>query len=225
MNDRCQRIIYLVVLLLLLPLFGCSLKYTPRSAEEFERESLRLEKRARTHEDPAARAEAQLELACLYLHYRNPQLNYGRALQEFEVYLNVTAADRQNDEIQNWLHALREMERQERETARLKENLAVLTQETAHLKGSLAALTQETAHLKDNVAGLTREKEESRHSLALELRKNRELQTALDAFQAQLESLERTTRSLKEANGRMKQIVEKLKNLDFQREDKRKAIQ
>ncbi len=211
MNDRGQRVIYLVIFLILLALFGCSLKYTPRSAEEFGQETLRLEKQARTHKDPAARAEAQLELACLYLHHRNPQLNYGRALQEFETYLNATAADRQTDDVQNWLHALREMERQERETA--------------HLKDSLEGLTKETAHLKESVSGLTQENEESRNSLASELRKNQELQTALDRLQVQVESLERTSRSLKDANEKMKDTVEKLKNLDFQVENKRKAIQ
>ena len=210
MNHLHQGVICLVVFLILFPLSGCTLKYTPRPAEEFLQETLRLEKRARTHEDPTARAEAQLELACLFLHHRNPQLNYGRALQEFEAYLKVTTGDEQTDEVQNWLHALREMERQERETARLRERLA--------------ALTSETAHWEEAFAGLTRENEESKNSLASELRKNQELQTALDRLQAQVESLERTSRSLKEANERMKETVEKLKNLDFQMEEKRKAI-
>jgi chromosome segregation ATPase len=211
MKYRRQKVICGVMLFIFLLPSGCSLKYSPGSAEEFEQETLRLEKRARAHKEPAARAEAQLELAWFYLHHRNPQLNYGKALQEFEVYLSATAVDRQNDEIQNWLHALREMERQERETARLKE--------------SLADLTKETARLKDSIAGLTQENEESRNSLVLELRKNQELQTALDQFQSQLETLEWTTRNLREANEKMKQTVEKLKNLDFQMEDKRKAIQ
>ena len=210
MKYRRRKIICRVMLFIFLLLSGCSLKYTPGSAEEFEKETLRLEKQAQTHKNPAARAEARLELACLYLHHRNPQLSYGRALQEFEVYLSATAADRQNDEIQNWLHALREMEMQEKETA--------------HLKDSLAALTKETAHLKESVAGLTQENEESRNSLSSELRKNQELQTALDQFQSQLETLERTSRSLKDANEKMKETVQKLKNLDFQMEEKRKAI-
>jgi uncharacterized protein YhaN len=199
------------MLFIFLLLSGCGLKYTPGSAKEFEQETLRLEKQARTHKDPAARAEAQLELACLYLHYRNPQLNYGRALQEFEVYLSTTAADRQNEEIQNWLHALREMERQERETA--------------HLQERLASLAKEEAQWKERFAGLAQENEEGRNSLASELRKNQELQTALDRLQVQVESLERTSRSLKDANDRMKETVEKLKNLDFKMEEKRKAIQ
>jgi len=224
MKYRRRKIICRVMLFIFLLLSGCSLKYTPGSAEEFEKETLRLEKQAQTHKNPAARAEARLELACLYLHHRNPQLSYGRALQEFEVYLSATAADRQNDEIQNWLHALREMEMQEKETARLKESLADLTRETAHLKDSLAALTKETAHLKESVAGLTQENEESRNSLSSELRKNQELQTALDQFQSQLETLERTSQSLKDANEKMKETVQKLKNLDFQMEEKRKAI-
>ncbi len=210
MNHLHQGVIYLVVFLILFPLSGCTLKYAPRSAEYFEQEILRLEKRARTHEDPTARAEARLELACLYIHHRNPQLNYGKALQELEAYLNATTGDGQTDEIQNWLHALREMDRQERETTRLKERLA--------------GMTSETAHWEETFAGLTRENEENRDSLASELRKNQELQTALDRLQAQVESLEGTSRSLKDANERMKETVEKLKNLDLQMEEKRKAI-
>jgi hypothetical protein len=211
MKYRCPEVICLGMLFVLLLLSGCTLKYTPRSPEEFQQETLRLERRARTHQDPAARAEAQLELACLYLHHRNPQLNYGRALQEFETYLSVMKADQQNDEIQNWLHALREMERQERETA--------------HLQQGLASLTREEAQWKERFAGLAQENEEGRNSLASELRKNQDLQAALDRWQVQVESLERTSRSLKDANDRMKETVEKLKNLDFQMEEKRRAIQ
>jgi chromosome segregation ATPase len=211
MKYRRQEVICLVMLFVLLLLSGCTLKYTPRSPEEFQEETLRLERRAQTHKDPAARAEAQLELACLYLHHRNPQLNYGRALQEFETYLKVTTAEGQADEIQNWLHALRELERQERETAYLQERLA--------------SLAREEAHLKERFAGLAQENEEGRNSLASELRKNQELQTALDRLQVQVESLERTSRSLKDANDRMKETVEKLKNLDFKMEEKRRAIQ
>lgn len=203
-------VLCLVMLLILFPLSGCSLKYTPRSAEEFLQETLRLEKRARTQEDPSARAEAHLELALLYLHHRNPQLNYGRALQEFEAHMRMTTADQQTDEMQNWLYALREMERQEWETARLKKRLA--------------GLARETAHLKESFAGLTQENEKSRDSLALELRKNQELQEALEKLQAQVDILERASRSLKDANERMKETMEQLKNLDLQMEEKRKAI-
>ena len=224
MNYRGQRLIYLVMLFILLPIFGCSLKYTPRSAEDFEQETLRLENRARTHKDPAVRAEAQLELACLYLHHRNPQMNYGRALQEFETYLNATAEDRQSDDIQNWLHALREMERQEREAAHLKESLADLTKETARLKENFAGLTKETADMKVRFARLAQENEESRNSFNSELTKNQELQATLDRLLAQVESMEWTSRSLKEANEKMKVTVQRLKDLDFQMEEKRNAI-
>lgn len=196
MEHRRQEVLCLIMLLILLASPSCSLKYTPQSGEEFRRETLRLEKQARNHEDPKVRAEAQLDLAFLYLHYRNPFLNYGKALQEFEAYLRVTAADRQTEEIQNWTLALREMERRERETASLKERLAKLAQEN----------------------------EGKSKSLAWQLKKNQESQAALEKLQAQVDSLERTNRSLKEANGKMKETVEKLKNLDLQMEEKRKAI-
>ena len=196
MKHRRQEVIWLIMLLTLFASPSCSLKYSPRSAEEFRQETLRLEEKARSHEDPEVRAECQLELAYLYLHYRNPLLNYGKALQGFEAYLKFTAADRQTDEILNWTLALREMDGREREKASLKERVAKLAQENE---------------------GKTK-------SLAWQLKKNQETQAALEKLQAQVDSLERTNRNLKEANDKMKETVEKLKNLDLQMEEKRKAI-
>lgn len=196
MNHRRQRVACLIMLLLLLELPSCVLKYTPRSGEEFRRETLRLEKQARNHEDPEVRAEAQVDLAFLYLDHRNPLRNYRRALQEFEAYLRATAAERPSDEIQNWAYALRNMERQERETGSLKARMVKLAQEN----------------------------EEKTKSLAWQLKKNQESQAALEKLQAQVDALERTSRTLKEANEKMKEVVEKLKNLDLQMEEKRKAV-
>jgi chromosome segregation ATPase len=186
----------MIIILILLVSPSCSLRYIPQSGEEFKRETLRLEEKARSHQDPEVRAECQLELAYLYLHHRNPLLNYGKALQGFEAYLSSTGADRQTEEIQNWTLALREMDRRERETASLKERVAKLVQEND---------------------GKTK-------SLGWQLKKNQETQAALERLQAQVDSLERTNRSLKEANDKMKETVEKLKNLDLQMEEKRKAI-
>lgn len=196
MSHRGQKVICLVMTLMMFASSSCSVKYGPQSGEEFRRETLRLEERTRYHEDPQVRAESRLELAHLYLNYRNPLLNYGKALQEFEAYLSARGADRHTEEIQNWVFALREMERREKETATLKERLARLTQEN----------------------------EGKRKSLALQVRKNQESQAVLEKLQAQVEALERTSRSLKEANEKMKETVEKLKNLDLEMEEKRKAI-
>ncbi len=196
MKHKRQEVLWLILLLILLASSNCSLKYVPQSGEEFRQETLRLEEKARSHEDPEVRAECQLELAYLYLHYRNPLLNYGKALQGFEAYLKFTGSDRQTEEIQNWTLALREMDRRERETASLKERVAKLVQEND---------------------GKTK-------SLALQLKKNQETQAALEKLHSQVDSLERTNRGLKEANDKMKETVEKLKNLDLQMEEKRKAI-
>jgi len=196
MKHKRQEVLWLIILLILLASPSCSLKYAPQSGDEFRQETLRLEEKARSHEDPEVRAECQLELAYLYLHYRNPLLNYGKALQGFEAYLKFTGSDRQTEEIQNWTLALREMDRRERETASLKERVAKLVQEND---------------------GKTK-------SLAWQLKKNQETQAALEKLHAQVDSLERTNRGLKEANDKMKETVEKLKNLDLQMEEKRKAI-
>ena len=66
--------------------------------------------------------------------------------------------------------------------------------------------------------------------LDLEGKKNEESQAAREKLQApgrleKANNLERTSRILKEANEKMKETVEKLKNLDLQMEEKRKIDQ
>jgi uncharacterized protein YoxC len=217
MKHNRQEFIWMIMILILLVSPGCSLRYIPQSGEEFKRETLRLEEKARSHEDPEVRAECQLELAYLYLNHRNPLLNYGKALQGFEAYLSFTGADRQTEEIQNWTLALREMGRRERETASLKERVAKLVQDMERRE-------RETASLQEKFAKLAQDNEGKGKSLAWQVKKNQESQAALEKLHAQVDSLERTNRSLKEANEKMKETVEKLKNLDLQMEEKRKAI-
>jgi hypothetical protein len=83
---------------------------------------------------------------------------------------------------------------------------------------------RETASLKERVAKLVQENDGKTKSLAWQLKKNQETQAVLEKLHAQVDSLERTNRGLKEANDKMKETVEKLKNLDLQMEEKRKAI-
>ena len=201
----------------LLFLSGCLLKFSPRSPEDFTRETLRLEEKARAHEDSGVRAESHRKLAGLYLHYRNPQLNYGQALREFEIYLKAAPEGRKSDEVLNWVSALQELEKREKEASGLKERIKVMAWEREGQQQSLARLGS----------------------------KNQELLSAGERLQGQMETLEKanrglseTNRSLSEANRnlteanrnlkaeieRVKDTLEKLRTLDRQMEEKRRNI-
>jgi hypothetical protein len=182
---------------------SCSLKYTPQTGEEFSREIVRLEKVALENQDPTDRAEAHLQLARLYIDYRNPNRDYRKAGEEFEAYLSLAPEEQKEGEIQNWVLVLRKLEKSDKEVAALRAKVLILTQEKSG---------------KEKVLGL-------------EERKYQELQGRLEKLQGRVESLEKANRSLneanqslKETNEKMKEMIEKLKKLDLQMEEKRKTI-
>jgi hypothetical protein len=114
MGPQFLRIQWCSLFLLIFLAISCTLNLelkTPKAENEFSQETSRLERLAR--EDPAAsvRAKSCLQLAFLYLNYRNPQLNYSRALQTMESYLFMSPAQEQRDDIQNWFAVLKEVDR------------------------------------------------------------------------------------------------------------------
>jgi DNA repair ATPase RecN len=209
--------VFFLVLVIIFLFLGCSLKHRPQTGEEFSRETVRLETLIQEAEDPSDRAKLHHQLAELSTHHQNPGRNYGKALREFEAYLSLAPVEARTDEAQNWLGALRELDRAEKETVQLTEKL-------------------------ENLVGENREKKEAldRQGKLLDLggKKNVELQTSLEKMQVRLEEMEWANRNLSEANRnlseanrslresteRMKRTMERLKNLDLQMEEKRKAI-
>jgi hypothetical protein len=217
MNHLHRGAVLLLIPAFLFSLPGCLLKFSPRSPEDFTRETLRVEEKARGHQDSGVRAESHRELANLYLHYRNPQRNYGTALREFELYLETAPEGRKSDEVLNWVSALQELGKREEETSGLKERIKVMTWEREGQQQSLARLGNE----------------------------NRELLSAVERLQGQLEPLEKANRGLSETNRslieanrnlaeanrnlkeeieRVKDTLEKLRTLDRQMEEKRRNI-
>ena len=217
MNHLRPGAVLLLIPAFLFSLSGCLLKFSPRSPEDFTRETLRLEEKARAHEDSGVRAESHRKLAGLYLHYRNPQLNYGQALREFEIYLKAAPEGRKSDEVLNWVSALQELEKREKEASGLKERIKVMAWEMEGQQQSLARLGS----------------------------KNQELHSAVERLQGQMETLEKANRGLNETNHslseanrnlaeanrslkaeieRVKDTLEKLRTLDRQMEEKRRNI-
>jgi hypothetical protein len=106
----------------------------PEGEKEFFQETCRLEKLAHDHPDVSVRARSHLKLAFLFADYRNPQLNYLRALQEMEIYLSLAPADRQGEDFNNWLAVLREIGKLQKANRGLREEVGALKETIDRLK-------------------------------------------------------------------------------------------
>ncbi|MDO9289376.1 MAG: hypothetical protein Q7T83_11375 [Thermodesulfovibrionales bacterium] len=98
------------------------MKYSAKlKPKDFPREIARLEKIAKTHSDMSVQARAHLQLAMLFLDYKNPAVNYLRALRELEAYISLNPEGGQTDEIQTWRALLSKIELLTKENNRIKE--------------------------------------------------------------------------------------------------------
>jgi outer membrane protein assembly factor BamD (BamD/ComL family) len=128
---------------------SCSLQALkkPEGEKEFFQETSRLEKRAREHPETSVRAQSRLKLAFLYVNYRNPKLNYVRALQEMESYFSLSPGKTQTDDVQNWLAVLREVGKLQTGLERMQKVNNSLRDEVAGLKGTIEELKSLDRHI------------------------------------------------------------------------------
>jgi len=121
---------------------SCSLQELrrPEGEKEFSLEISRLEKLAREDPKASVRAQSHLQLAFLYVNYRNPQLNYTRALQEMESYLSLVPARAQTDDFQNWLAVLKEVRKLQTSLEKVQKANKSLSDEVAGLKETIGRL-------------------------------------------------------------------------------------
>ncbi len=190
---------FFLFLALLLVFAGCTLKYIPPTPEDYAQETARLEKRLQKQGDPSVRANSHLRLAWLYSSYKNPKMDYGKALKEFEAYAFLAPDEAGDDEIQNWLSILRRLERTETESMKMRENIEILSREN-----------QENQRLLAKMEILAKENAEKREALEQQTKKNRALQENVEKLQ--------------ERNNSLKQAIENLKTLDLRIERKRRSI-
>ncbi len=137
MSSLSHRLQWSCVFLLLFFIAGCSLMLAhkkPEGDKEFLQETSRLEKLAHDHPDVAVRARSHRKLAFLYANYRNPQLNYARALQEMEICLSLAPAEKQGEDFNNWLAVLKEIGKLQKANRNLREEVASLKEMIDKLK-------------------------------------------------------------------------------------------
>ena len=154
MGSLFQRLPWGYVFLLFFLIVGCSLTVGQKKLEgekEFLQETCRLEKIAHDHPEASVRSQSHLKLAFLYLNYRNPQLNYSRALQEMESYLSSVPTKAQTDDFNNWLAVLNEIEKLHAGLEKAQKANRSLREEVAGLKEAI-----------DRLKNLDRQMEEKR---------------------------------------------------------------
>jgi vacuolar-type H+-ATPase subunit I/STV1 len=54
------------------------------------------------HEEKKVRSQAQLQLALILSHYRNPEPDYLRAREALNTYFELVPSARKNDQLRNW---------------------------------------------------------------------------------------------------------------------------
>ncbi len=142
MDSQFHRVLWGWVFLLLFFVTGCSLQTVkrPEGEKEFYQETSRLEKLAREHSETSVRAQSHLQLAFLYVNYRNPNLNYARALQEMESYFSLTPGKAQTDEVQDWLGVLKEVGKLQTGVERMQRVNKSLRDEVSGLKETIEKL-------------------------------------------------------------------------------------
>lgn len=154
MGSLFHRLQWSCIFLLLFFIAGCSLTLAhkkPEGEKEFLQETCRLEKVAHDHPEASVRARSHLKLAFLYVNYRNPQLDYNRALQEMESYLSLAPAERQGEDFNNWLAVLKEIEKLQTGLEKAQKANRSLREEAAGLKETI-----------DKLKSLDRQMEEKR---------------------------------------------------------------
>jgi outer membrane protein assembly factor BamD (BamD/ComL family) len=149
MDSRFHRLQWGCIFLLLFFVASCSLQTVkkPEGEKEFFQETSRLEKRASEHPETSARAQSHLQLAFLYVNYRNPNLNYTRALHEMESYFSLVPGKAQTDDVQNWLAVLKEVGKLQTGMEKMQKVNKSLRDEVAGLKETIEKLKSLDRHI------------------------------------------------------------------------------
>ena len=134
-------------------LVSCNPIYIARPEDDFQAIP-DLEKRIPEEKDPSLRAKYHLQLAWLYSNYKNPNRDYRKALEEFELYLSMAPEGAQTDEIQNWLSILGALDKSERENLETRLALEDQAQKNQQLRGNMETLLERNASLEEVNADL-----------------------------------------------------------------------
>ena len=121
--------------------------YPVSRPEDFPREISRVQKLTRYHPDPAVRAKSHLQLALLYMDYRNPNPDYLRALKELKQFVSMSPDGDKRDEAQTLIvllsayeNVLLENDQKRRANELLTEQNKILIRENRAFKETIKEL-------------------------------------------------------------------------------------
>jgi hypothetical protein len=156
MGLQFHRLQWGCISLLIFLTLSCSLQALkkPEGEKEFSQETSRLERLAREDPKNSIRAQSHLQLAFLYVNYRNPRLNYTRALQEMEDYLSLMPDQAQTDDFQNWLAVLKEVDKLQTNLEKAQRVNKSLRDEVTDLQKVNKSLRDEVTDLKETIEKL-----------------------------------------------------------------------
>ena len=128
---------------------------------KYIKEITKQEQTVRTSADTSERTRAHLELAHLYTSYKNPQRNYKKALKHLEIYASLEPDFAKDEDLRNWLSALKEIERmaqklesQDKEVHQLNKKLDQSRREITGFKKKTRQLKKKNNQLAESNASL-----------------------------------------------------------------------
>jgi chromosome segregation ATPase len=146
------------------------------ASDQYSQEIVELNQIVQQNSNPGKAKEAHLELAQLYSNHKNPQRNYQKALVHLKTY-SAFKDFAEDDETQNWIVALKEIDRlskkiatQKRQIGQMQSQLDKSKKAKLALKKSNRKLTREEIKLREK----NRKLEESNQKLkkTIEMLKN-----------------------------------------------------
>ncbi len=123
---------------------------------KYSKEISKQEETARSAPEASERMQAHLKLARLYTSYKNPQRNYQKALKHLEIYASLQPEFAKNEDLRNWLSALKQMERQRQKVAQSQQDISKLKKTNKRLKRNNARLKKINNQLTESNETLTK---------------------------------------------------------------------
>ena len=114
---------------------------------KFSKELSEQEERARTAPEASERMQAHLKLARLYTSYKNPQRNYKKALKHLEIYASLQPDFANDENLRNWLTALKQMDRQRQKIDQSQQDISKLKKTNKRLQKNNAGLKKRNVQL------------------------------------------------------------------------------
>ena len=128
------------------PVGSQTITMQPREGK-FSKEISEHEERARTAPEASERMQAHLKLARLYWSYKNPQRNYKKALKHLEIYASLQPDFANDENLRNWLTALKQMDRQRQKIDQSQQDISKLKKTNKRLQKNNAGLKKRNVQL------------------------------------------------------------------------------